>query len=226
MKRLLRSSRRSARVGMPVLSRASLYRSSLAEGSQGSPLKALQFISQRPGECAVPNRARILQQLPYQWLVNAHIWPHSTPARCSRRRKYSLWEALLWLSSICASQVKSLLKVTPSSLTVLTRSTDLPLMVIGGISGFELAKETRGSFVLSQFTDIRLSFDHWTASVAARWRRLSVASAEHTSHSVLSSTYLKVGRHVCMALMWMTNPTGPNRVPWRTPTLMVHQSET
>ena len=78
---------------------------------------------------------------------------------------------------------------TQYSLAVLTRSIDLPLMVMGGISGFERAKETRSSFVLSQFTDIRLSFDHWTASVAARWRRLSVALAEHTSHSVLSSTY-------------------------------------
>ena len=65
---------------------------------------------------------------------------------------------------------------------------------MGRVSDLLQLKQTSNSFVMSHFTNIRFSEDHWTVSLAAHWNWLSVVTVEHTSHGMLSSMYLYVGR--------------------------------
>ena len=96
----------------------------------------------------------------------------------------------------------SLLIITPSNLVDVTLSIVFSLIVIAGLSGGMHHRNTISSFVLSQLTHTMVSSCHSTASVAVCWIWLSSADGEHTSHSVLYSTYLYSGNLVCRSFMW------------------------
>ena len=68
--------------------------------------------------------------------------------------------------------------------------------------GRDTPRNTRSYFVLSQLQHMSLLSYHSTASVAVCWIWLSSADGEHTSHSVLSSTYLYSGNLVCRSFIW------------------------
>ena len=97
----------------------------------------------------------------------------------------------------------SLLIITPSNLVDVTLSIVFSFIVIAGLSGEIHHINTRSSFVLSQLvTHTMLLSCHSTVSVAVCWIWLSSADGEHTSHSVLSSTYLYSGNIVPRSFMW------------------------
>ena len=93
------------------------------------------------------------------------------------------------MTSVCASQVRSMLKV--ASVEQFGSRHPLNGFGINAWSGRRVYREqnTTVTLILLQLINIRFSEGHWTASLAACWRGLSVASVWHTSHSILPPMY-------------------------------------
>ena len=152
-----------------------------------------------------------------------------------RIMKYRRCDAFLVISSMCDFHLISSDRVTPSKQVLLTSNIitpsrrccwiGLPSMVSSAMSGFDLLKHIRSSFVLSLFSAIFLLVLHCPTSSAATWSELSIPEDGKASHIVQSSTYFIRSHTLCRSLIWCRKPIGPNIVPCGTPALTVVYSD-
>ena len=160
------------------------------------------------------------------WIMARYILRISwfdTRACFNSVNRYRRWKHLEWKYSTWGPQLRPSDRITLSTLKVLVCSTGVPSRTTAGGSLWFTEKSIFIVLVLSALVFMRFLDDQVSACLAASRRWLSWQPEVQISHTLLSSTYLRVRQHVCRLLICRRKHTGPHRVPCGTPAMMVLQ---